>query len=241
MTATNAPQTAEPGNGEPTKKPIPRRAAPAAIKAAGSDEALVKHMAQLHEAAAVEQIVWLHLSRIDPAERAGKRVLAVATALAEVAKRFEGRLFVLHGGDMVVCCSGIARHTIDETIELLHYLFDGLPRVPRNARQSGLWSVFHSKGDHAALSAALVSVQAEIRARIEARDRAPARPRLRRAISTRPLSTRSRIALLAALVLACAVMFVLAQRSQNGPWVFDTPDAQKPHLLRNPWTGDYSR
>src|SRR5690242_9023595 len=110
MTSMNAPQTAaEPSHGEPTKKPIARRPAPAAIKAAGSDEALVKHMAQLHEAAAVAQIVWLHLSRIDPAERGGKRVLAVATALAEVAKRFSGRLFVLHSGDMVVCCSGIAR------------------------------------------------------------------------------------------------------------------------------------
>ncbi len=242
MTAMPSPETAaEPHNGEKTMKPIARRAAPMAIKAAGSDEALVKHMTQLQDAAAAELIVWLHLSRIGTAERTGKRVQAVAQALADVAKQFNGRLFVLHSGDMVVCCGGVGRHTIDETIELLHCLFDGVPRVPRHARQSNLWSVFDSKADHAALSAALLSVQAEIRARIEARDRASVRPRRKRAINTQPLSTRMRIILLAGLLLACAALFAFAERSQDGAWVFDTPDAQKPHLLRNPWTGDYSR
>jgi hypothetical protein len=42
------------------------------------------------------------------------------------------------------------------------------------------------------------------------------------------------------LFIACAALMGYGLVKPKQPWVFDTPDAQKPHLLRSPFTGDYS-
>lgn len=54
-----------------------------------------------------------------------------------------------------------------------------------------------------------------------------------------PSGTGARI-LLVVLVLACAAMVGYGLLRPQEPWVFDTPDAHKPHLLRNPFTGEFS-
>ncbi len=46
--------------------------------------------------------------------------------------------------------------------------------------------------------------------------------------------------LVVVLVLACAAMVGYGLLAPQKPWVFDTPDARKPHLLRNPFTGEFS-
>jgi hypothetical protein len=42
------------------------------------------------------------------------------------------------------------------------------------------------------------------------------------------------------LFIACAALMGYGLVKPKQPWVFDTPDAQKPHLLRSPFTGDFS-
>ena len=41
------------------------------------------------------------------------------------------------------------------------------------------------------------------------------------------------------LVIACAVLMGYGLLRPQTPWIFDTPDAQKPHLLHNPFTGEF--
>ena len=58
----------------------------------------------------------------------------------------------------------------------------------------------------------------------------------------KPQSPSGRCALILVLLLVIASSAVVGYgllRPQQ-PWVFDTPDAQKPHLLRNPFTGEFS-
>jgi hypothetical protein len=42
------------------------------------------------------------------------------------------------------------------------------------------------------------------------------------------------------LFIACAALMGYGLIKPKQPWVFDTPDAQKPHLLRSPFAGDFS-
>ena len=42
------------------------------------------------------------------------------------------------------------------------------------------------------------------------------------------------------LFIACAALMGYGLIKPKQPWVFDTPDAQKPHLLRSSFTGDFS-
>jgi hypothetical protein len=61
----------------------------------------------------------------------------------------------------------------------------------------------------------------------------------RRAESQSPSSRRALILVLL-LVIACSALVGYGLLRPQQPWVFDTPDAQKPHLLRNPFTGEFS-
>ena len=60
----------------------------------------------------------------------------------------------------------------------------------------------------------------------------------RRAANQKP--SKRFIVLLAGIALVALVEGFLAYRSSQSTWVFDTPDAQKRHQLRNSWTGEYS-
>ncbi len=70
---------------------------------------------------------------------------------------------------------------------------------------------------------------------VEGRRQTIGKPTAKRKTSS---GMRARIVVIM-LVIACAAVvgYVLAPQK---PWVFDTPDARKPHLLRNPFTGEYS-
>ena len=46
--------------------------------------------------------------------------------------------------------------------------------------------------------------------------------------------------LAARILVVAAVEGFFAYRSSQTPGVFDSPDAQKHHLLRNSWTGEHS-
>jgi hypothetical protein len=70
-------------------------------------------------------------------------------------------------------------------------------------------------------------------------------PRARRSKVTkrpprRPLLPARYAAALIVIAIVGGVVAV-AMRQPPSPWVFDTPEAQKPHALRNSWTGEISR
>jgi hypothetical protein len=54
-----------------------------------------------------------------------------------------------------------------------------------------------------------------------------------------PSGTCARI-LVVVLVIACAALIGYGLLRPQTPWIFNTPDAQKSHLLRNPFTGEFS-
>lgn len=62
----------------------------------------------------------------------------------------------------------------------------------------------------------------------------------RRVAPSRPWSRRERALATAVIIGALGlVAYGLAQPKQ--PWAFDLPDAQKPHMIRNQFTGEFSR
>ncbi len=67
---------------------------------------------------------------------------------------------------------------------------------------------------------------------------------LRRRVTKRPPQRPLLPARYAAALLVIAIVggvVAVAMRQPPSAWVFDTPEAQKPHALRNSWTGEISR
>jgi hypothetical protein len=62
----------------------------------------------------------------------------------------------------------------------------------------------------------------------------------KRKAKPRSPSARRALILVLLLVIACSALVGYGLLRPQQPWVFDTPDAQKPHLLRNPFTGEFS-
>jgi hypothetical protein len=56
----------------------------------------------------------------------------------------------------------------------------------------------------------------------------------------RPKPSRRFVVLAACIAVVALVEGFLAYRSSQTAWVFDSPDAQKRHQVRNSWTGEYS-
>lgn len=73
----------------------------------------------------------------------------------------------------------------------------------------------------------------------------PRRRRIKRAPKDKPVAAPKRsYGMLVALGLALGGIAALAAHQllrPQSPWIFDTPEAQKHHALRNPWTGETSR
>ena len=73
----------------------------------------------------------------------------------------------------------------------------------------------------------------------------PRRRRIKRAPKDKPAAAPKRsYGMLVVLGLALGGIAALAAHQlmqPQSPWIFDTPEAQKHHVLRNPWTGETSR
>lgn len=108
----------------------------------GSEEMLLSYVEQLADARKGQRAMIVHLSRLQGAKPRDKNLQIVAAVLREVTDQFSGRLFVLENGDIIVVCKGITRRAIDETIEVLRYLFNDDPMTRAGSEQADFCAVF---------------------------------------------------------------------------------------------------
>ena len=92
--------------------------------------------------------VRFHLSRLQAHNRRDKHLQIAANMLDEVVQRFEGRLFVLGSGDIVLLCRGARRKTIEGAVQLIRYLFNDDPLSLHDEDGAAFCTVFDLERDY---------------------------------------------------------------------------------------------
>ena len=82
-----------------------------------------------------------HLSRLKKSHRAEKNIETAAGIVTELVQEFSGRTTVLPGGDIALICKGISSKALNETIELVRYLFID-DEIAKEEEQADFCSVF---------------------------------------------------------------------------------------------------
>jgi len=212
------------------------------IKGAASDEMLHHYVRELAGAPAGHRAIWLRLSRLDPSYRREKHVQIACRVVEELIKHFTGRVFVRPNGDVVLISQEMKDKIIRHTAELLRNVFGG------DAAQHGpadqLCAIYDLESDYPRFVSALLAEAKPEKAPPRSAARRPEPPRPARRAAQRGAGRQKpskRFIVVAACILVVAVVEgFIAYRSSQSPWVFDSPEAQKRHLLRNSWTGEYS-
>jgi hypothetical protein len=222
-------------------------AAATSIKGAAADEMLHHYVRELAGAPAGHRAIWLHLSRLNPAYRREQRVQIACKVVEELIKHFTGRVFVRPNGDVVLISQEMRDKVIRDSAELLRNVFAGDPAVQHGVDH--LCAVYDLESDYPRFVAALLAPPEKAPVGAPARPpasapvrrpepRVPRRAAARRAAGGTP--SRRVVVVLAIVALVALVEGFLAYRSSQTAWVFDSPDAQKRHQLRNSWTGQSS-
>ena len=211
------------------------------IKGAASDEMLHHYVRELAGAPAGYRAIWLRLSRLDPSYRRERNVQIACRVVEELIKHFTGRVFVRPNGDVVVISQELKDKIIRHTAELLRNVFGG------EAAQQGadqLCAIYDLASDYPRFVSALRAPLQPGKAAPRAVARRPEPPRAERRAGRRGAGrqkpSKRFIVLAACILVVAAVEGILAYRSSQTPWVFDSAEAQKRHVLRNSWTGEYS-
>jgi hypothetical protein len=212
------------------------------IKGAASDEMLHHYVRELAGAPAGHRAIWLRLSRLDPSYRREKHVQIACRVVEELIRHFTGRVFVRPNGDVVLISQEMKDKIIRHTAELLRNVFGSDSAQHGTADQ--LCAIYDLESDYPRFVSALLAAMQPEKAtpRSAARRPEPPRPvrRAGRRGAARQKPSKRFMVLAACILVVAALEGILAYRSSQTPWVFDSPDAQKRHQLRNSWTGEYS-
>src|SRR6185437_10629024 len=216
------------------------------IKGAASDEMLHHYVRELAGAPAGHRAIWLRLSRLDPSYRREKHVQIACRVVEELIKHFTGRVFVRPNGDVVLISQEMRDKIIRHTAELLRNVLGG---DTAHGTADQLCAIYDLESDYPRfVSALLAATQPEkgspraatARRPEPSRPARPARRAARRRGAGQQKPSKRFMVVAACILVVAAVEGILAYRSSQTPWVFDSPEAQKHHLLRNSWTGEYS-
>jgi len=222
-------------------KGAPSAAMPS-IKGAASDEMLHHYVRELAGAPAGHRAIWLRLSRLDPSYRREKHVQIACRVVEELIKHFTGRVFVRPNGDVVLISQEMKDKIIRHTAELLRNVLGG--DTAQHGAADQLCAIYDLESDYPRFVSALLAAMQPEKATPRTAARRPEPPRPARRAARRGAGRQKpsqRFIVLAACILVVALVEgIIAYRSSQTPWVFDSPDAQKRHQLRNSWTGEYS-
>jgi EAL domain-containing protein (putative c-di-GMP-specific phosphodiesterase class I) len=143
-------------------------AAPYGVKSASAtpmrpaipgEEVLFAHLHQVAEARSGQRALIFRLSRLHRSHRRDKHLQIVANMLQQVLDQYPGRLFLLRNGDLVMICKGITRKAIEETTELLRYLFNDDPLAREGVEQADFCAAYDLEVNHAGFVAALEEIR----------------------------------------------------------------------------------
>ncbi len=133
--------------------------APALRSPFAGEDVLHGYLEQVAAGRAGQRAIIFRLSRLDRSHRRDKHLQIVGNMLQEVTQEYPGRLFVLRSGDVVMICKGITRKAIDETTELLRYLFNDDPLAREGAEAADFCATFDLEINHAQFLAALEEIR----------------------------------------------------------------------------------
>jgi hypothetical protein len=143
-------------------------ASPYGVKAASAtpqrpvlpgEEMLHTYLQQLAPSRSGQRALIFRLSRLHRSHRRDKHLQIVSNMLQESLTQYPGRLFLLRNGDVVMVCKGITRKAIDESTELLRYLFNDDPLAREGAEQADFCATFDLEVNHAQFIAALEEIR----------------------------------------------------------------------------------
>jgi EAL domain-containing protein (putative c-di-GMP-specific phosphodiesterase class I) len=143
-------------------------AAPYGVKSAAAapprpsipgEEVLHAYLQQLTPSRGGQRALIFRLSRLHRSHRRDKHLQIVVNMLQESLTQYPGRLFALRNGDVVMVCKGITRKAIDETTELLRYLFNDDPLAREGAEQADFCAAFDLEVNHPQFVAALEEIR----------------------------------------------------------------------------------
>jgi EAL domain-containing protein (putative c-di-GMP-specific phosphodiesterase class I) len=123
------------------------------------EETLHAYLRQLGPTRAGQRSLIFRLSRLHRSHRRDKHLQIVSNMLQEVLGEYPGRLFALRNGDVVMVCKGITRKSIDETTELLRYLFNDDPLAREGAEQADFCAAFDLEVNYPQFIAALEEIR----------------------------------------------------------------------------------
>ena len=149
------------------------------------EDTLYGYLEQVAAGRPGQRAVIFRLSRLDRSHRREKHLQIVGNMLQEVTQQYPGRLFALRGGDVVMVCKGITRKAIDETTDLLRYLFNDDPLARESASAADFCATFDLEINQAQFMAALEDLrETEAKRRTEQQ---PAPGRIAQSGETGPL------------------------------------------------------
>lgn len=140
------------------------------------EDTLYPYLEQLPPGRSGQRALIFRLSRLHRSHRRDKHLQIVANMLQEVLKQYPGRLFALRNGDLVMVCKGITRRSIDETTELLRYLFNDDPLAREDAEQADFCASFDLEVSYPQFLAALDEIRDSEARRATGPLRAPVAP-----------------------------------------------------------------
>ena len=124
-----------------------------------SEDTLLSYLEQPTGGKAGQRALIFRLSRLHRSHRRDKHMQIVGNMLQEVTQQYPGRIFALRNGDLVMVCKGITRKVIDETTELLRYLFNDDPLAREGAEQADFCASFDLEIAQAQFLAALEEIR----------------------------------------------------------------------------------
>jgi hypothetical protein len=124
-----------------------------------SEDTLLAYLEQVAGGRSGQRALIFRLSRLHRSHRRDKHMPIVANMLQEVMAQYPGRLFALRNGDVVMVCKGITRKAIEETTELLRYLFNDDPLAREGAEQADFCATFDLEVNYAQFIAALEEIR----------------------------------------------------------------------------------
>ncbi len=131
----------------PTRPPVP------------GEDTLFAYLEQVAGGRSGQRALIFRLSRLHRSHRRDKHLPIVANMLQEVTQQYPGRIFALRNGDVVMISKGITRKAIDETTELLRYLFNDDPLAREGAEQADFCVTFDLEVNYPQFTAALEEIR----------------------------------------------------------------------------------
>lgn len=109
---------------------------------------LLRYVRQLGDQRLAQRALHFHLSGLQKQHRQDQHLRIAANMLEDLVLRFDGRIFLLQSGDIVLTCRGARRKTLEGSIEIIRYLFNDDPLAWEESPREDFCSLYDLESDY---------------------------------------------------------------------------------------------